>query len=86
MLMQRSHFEICFLIVQVLIEQTLLWSQVIESREPIQVAAMAKPTAKLGEKFQYQNVMYAAADELLLERKIQPGTNSSPHGYSIHWA
>ena len=24
---------------------------------------MAKPTAKLGEKFQYQNVMYAAAGE-----------------------
>ena len=31
--------------------------------ELIQVAGFAKPTAKLGEKFQYQNVMYAAAGE-----------------------
>ncbi len=31
--------------------------------ELIQVAGMAKPTAKLGEKFQYQNVMYTAAGE-----------------------
>jgi hypothetical protein len=31
--------------------------------ELIQVAGMAKPTARLGEKFQYQNVMYAAAGE-----------------------
>jgi len=29
----------------------------------IKVAGQAKPTAKLGEKFQYQNVMYAAAGE-----------------------
>lgn len=33
--------------------------------ELIQVAGMAKPTAKLGEKFQYQNVMYAAAGEIV---------------------
>jgi CubicO group peptidase (beta-lactamase class C family) len=35
----------------------------LNREELIQVAAMAKPTAKLGEKFQYQNVMYAAAGE-----------------------
>jgi CubicO group peptidase (beta-lactamase class C family) len=35
----------------------------LSREELIQVAAMAKPTAKLGEKFQYQNVMYAAAGE-----------------------
>ncbi|HKZ02489.1 MAG TPA: serine hydrolase domain-containing protein, partial [Pyrinomonadaceae bacterium] len=33
--------------------------------ELIQVAGMAKPTAKLREKFQYQNVMYAAAGEIV---------------------
>jgi len=38
-------------------------SGVLNRQELIQVAAMAKPTAKLGEKFQYQNVMYAAAGE-----------------------
>src|SRR5262249_60393197 len=31
--------------------------------ELIKVAGQAKPTAKLGEKFQYQNVMYTAAGE-----------------------
>jgi CubicO group peptidase (beta-lactamase class C family) len=36
---------------------------VLNREELIQVAGMAKPTAKLGEKFQYQNVMYAAAGE-----------------------
>jgi CubicO group peptidase (beta-lactamase class C family) len=35
----------------------------LNREELIQVAAMAKPTAKLGEKFQYQNVMYTAAGE-----------------------
>jgi len=38
-------------------------SGVLNREELIQVAAMAKPTAKLGEKFQYQNVMYTAAGE-----------------------
>src|SRR6185295_11216047 len=38
-------------------------SGALNREELIQVAAMAKPTAKLGEKFQYQNVMYAAAGE-----------------------
>lgn len=38
-------------------------SGVFNREELIKVAGMAKPTAKLGEKFQYQNVMYAAAGE-----------------------
>lgn len=33
--------------------------------ELIKVAGMAKPTAKLGAKFQYQNVMYTAAGEIV---------------------
>ncbi|MBX7054170.1 MAG: beta-lactamase family protein [Pyrinomonadaceae bacterium] len=33
--------------------------------ELIQVAAQAKPTAKLREKFQYQNIMFAAAGEIV---------------------
>ena len=33
--------------------------------EIIQVAARSKPTAKLGEKFQYQNVMFMAAGEIV---------------------
>ncbi len=36
---------------------------VLNREELIRVAGMAKPTAKLGEKFQYQNIMYAAAGE-----------------------
>lgn len=35
----------------------------LNREELIKVAGMAKPTAKLGEKFQYQNIMYAAAGE-----------------------
>jgi len=35
----------------------------LNREELIRVAGMAKPTAKLGEKFQYQNIMYAAAGE-----------------------
>lgn len=38
---------------------------VLNREELIKVAGMAKPTAKLGEKFQYQNVMYAAAGEVV---------------------
>jgi CubicO group peptidase (beta-lactamase class C family) len=37
----------------------------LNREELIRVAGMAKPTAKLGEKFQYQNVMYAAAGEIV---------------------
>src|SRR6185295_14846875 len=36
---------------------------VLNREELIKVAGMAKPTAKLGQKFQYQNVMYTAAGE-----------------------
>src|SRR5579885_219401 len=35
----------------------------LNREELIRVAASAKPTAKLGEKFQYQNIMYSAAGE-----------------------
>ena len=35
----------------------------LNREELIKVAGMAKPTAKIGEKFQYQNIMYAAAGE-----------------------
>jgi len=38
-------------------------SGVFNREELIKVAGMAKPTAKLGEKWQYQNVMYTAAGE-----------------------
>ncbi len=38
---------------------------VLNTEDLIKVAGMAKPTAKLGEKFQYQNVMYAAAGEAI---------------------
>ena len=38
---------------------------VLNREELIKVAGLAKPTAKLGEKWQYQNVMYAAAGEVV---------------------
>ena len=63
---------------------------VLNREELIKVAGMAKPTAKLGEKFQYQNVMYAAAgeavakaenstwDKLIADRIFKPlGMNNS---------
>lgn len=37
----------------------------LSSEELIRVAGMAKPTAKLGEKFLYQNIMFAAAGEIV---------------------
>ncbi|HEX7314597.1 MAG TPA: serine hydrolase [Pyrinomonadaceae bacterium] len=44
----------------------LAWvSGVLNREETIRVAAQAKPTAKLREKFQYQNIMYAAAGEIV---------------------
>src|SRR5829696_3082582 len=44
----------------------LAWvSGALNREEVIRVAAQAKPTAKLREKFQYQNVMYAAAGEIV---------------------
>lgn len=39
--------------------------------ELIQVAAQAKPTAKLREKFQYQNIMFTAAGELVTQAQRQ---------------
>jgi len=40
--------------------------------ELIQVAAQAKPTAKLGEKFQYQNIMFTAAGEIVAQVQKEP--------------
>lgn len=40
--------------------------------ELIQVAAQAKPTAKLREKFQYQNIMYTAAGEAAAQAQKMP--------------
>jgi CubicO group peptidase (beta-lactamase class C family) len=37
----------------------------LSSREVIRLVGTVKPTAKLGEKFQYQNVMYLVAGEVL---------------------
>jgi CubicO group peptidase (beta-lactamase class C family) len=37
----------------------------LNREELIRVTAMAKPTAKLGEKFQYQNIMFTAAGEVV---------------------
>jgi CubicO group peptidase (beta-lactamase class C family) len=41
-------------------------------REILQVAAEAKPTAKLGEKWQYQNVMFLAAGEVVAAVQNKP--------------
>lgn len=46
--------------------------------ELIQVAAQAKPTAKLREKFQYQNIMYAAAGELVTQAQKTPWESFVP--------
>ncbi|HYV03284.1 MAG TPA: serine hydrolase domain-containing protein [Blastocatellia bacterium] len=44
----------------------LLWFPgVLNREEVIKGAGAAKPTAKLGEKFQYQNVMFSAAGEVV---------------------
>jgi CubicO group peptidase (beta-lactamase class C family) len=40
---------------------------VLNREELIRVAGQAKPTAKLGEKFQYQNIMYAAVGEAVAQ-------------------
>lgn len=40
--------------------------------ELIQVAAQAKPTAKLREKWQYQNIMFAAAGEIVSQAQKTP--------------
>ncbi|MBD0327308.1 MAG: beta-lactamase family protein, partial [Pyrinomonadaceae bacterium] len=41
------------------------YTGVLNREEVIRAVAMAKPTAQLGEKFQYQNVMYSAAGEVV---------------------
>ncbi len=44
----------------------LVWyTGVLNREEAIRAVGTAKPTAKLGEKFQYQNVMYSAAGEVI---------------------
>jgi CubicO group peptidase (beta-lactamase class C family) len=42
-----------------------LRSEALNREELIQVVAMAKPTARVRERFQYQNVMYAAVGEIV---------------------
>lgn len=44
----------------------------LTSRETIEVAGAARPTAKLGEKFQYQNVMFLAAGEIVASAQGRP--------------
>lgn len=46
--------------------------------ELIQVAAQAKPTAKLREKFQYQNIMFAAAGEIVATVEKKPWESFVP--------
>jgi len=44
----------------------LAWyTGMLNREEVIKTAGLAKPTAKLGEKFQYQNVMFSAAGEVV---------------------
>ena len=51
----------------------LAWiSGKLNREEIIRVAGEAKPTAKLREKFQYQNVMYAAAGEIVAKVQKKP--------------
>lgn len=50
----------------------LAWiSGTFTRQEMIQIAGQAKPTAKLREKFQYQNVMYVAAGEVVAAAQKQ---------------
>ena len=44
----------------------------LKPAEIIQVAGEARPTAKLGEKFQYQNVMFLAAGEIVASAQGEP--------------
>ena len=50
------------------------YSNKLTSEEIIRVASLAKPTAKLGEKFQYQNVMFIAAGEIVSDVQGKPWT------------
>lgn len=47
--------------------------------ELIQVAAQAKPTAKLREKFQYQNIMFTAAGEIVANVQKKPWEKFVPN-------
>ncbi len=44
----------------------------LSSQETIRVAAEAKPTAKFGEKFQYQNIMFLVAGETVAKVQRKP--------------
>ncbi len=44
----------------------------LNREELIRVAGEAKPTAKLREKFQYQNIMFAAAGEIVAKAQKEP--------------
>ena len=44
----------------------------LSRKDVIRVAGLAKPTAKFGEKFQYQNVMYAVAGEVVASVQKTP--------------
>ena len=44
----------------------------LNREELIRVAGIAKPTAKLGEKFQYQNIMFTAAGEAAAQAEKTP--------------
>lgn len=44
----------------------------LSSEETIRVAGLAKPTAKLGEAFQYQNVMFLTAGQIVSEVQQKP--------------
>jgi CubicO group peptidase (beta-lactamase class C family) len=48
------------------------YTGVLRPREVIRVAGQAKPTAKLGEKWQYQNVMFLAAGEVVAKAQKSP--------------
>jgi CubicO group peptidase (beta-lactamase class C family) len=50
----------------------------LNREELIKVAGEAKPTAKLGEKFQYQNIMFTAAGEIVAKVQKQPWENFIP--------
>ncbi len=51
----------------------------LNRQELIQVVGEAKPTAKLGEKFQYQNIMFAAAGEIVATVQKQPWETFVPN-------
>jgi len=59
--------------------------------ELIQVAAQAKPTAKLREKFQYQNIMFTAAggkrlvSEKGFEEWLKPQMKTGSANYGLVW-